>query len=801
MLPQKILAPAKRTSRYIIVALLFTVYVGVFTWFHNDVGMVITALAVIPIIAGSWYFGIWGGIITTIMSILANIAALRVFDRSIRVFFEGEGYLIGNLILLILAFIVGRMSTLLREKTAAESALLRRDTILRAVSAASELFLKTSLWEQNVMTALEGLGKAAGASRVYIFERHVSEEGVSLISQRYEWVDEGISPQIQNPALQNLAWREAGFTRWEETLLQGKYIAGRVKDFPPSEKDLLTEQDILSLAIMPIFIDSTLWGFIGFDECRDERIWSASELDALHTAADIFSAALNRQAIQTNLLKRQQNLNLLQEILSAALRKEDIQDMAQFLVDHLGFLINADDCFLALWDEKKKQVIPLAAYGPMRDTYRSLSLHFQPDEKTLTATALEAEHSLVIEDLKNTPYISRRIAEQFSTISMLVIPMIANEKKLGAVLLGFAQPHRFSTDEIIISEQATNLAALAIAKLQAMEQARRRAEEAETLRKAGAAVVETLDIREATSRILQQLAHVLPYDSASVQLLRNGELEIIGGEGFRAPVVGIRFPVPGDNPNTVVIQTRQPYILHEAHKHFAAFNQPPHDHIRSWLGVPLLVRDQLIGLLAIDSVEPFHFTNANLELVSAFADQVAVAIENARLFEETRRLAVTDGLTGLYNRRHFMEIAKREFERARRYKRFLSAMIFDVDHFKKVNDTYGHAAGDEVLRALANLCRKEIREADPLSRYGGEEFAGLLVEINAETARQVAERLRQVVEKMTIPVDGNNLSITISIGIAEQNQNTPDVESLLARADQAMYIAKHKGRNRVAVSF
>lgn len=799
MLPQKILAPAKRTSRYIIVALLFTVYVGVFTWFHNDVGMVITALAVIPIIAGSWYFGIWGGIITTIMSILANIAALRVFDRSIRVFFEGEGYLIGNLILLILAFIVGRMSTLLREKTAAESALLRRDAILRAVSAASELFLKTSLWEKNVIAALETLGKAAGASRVYIFERHLSEAGVSLISQRYEWVDEGISPQIQNPALQNLAWREAGFARWEESLLQGESISGRVRDFPASERDLLAEQDILSLAVMPIFTDGTLWGFIGFDECRQERIWSASELDALHTAADIFSAALARQAIQTNLLKRQQVLNLLQEILRAALSKDDLQEMGQFLVDHLGFLINADDCFLALWDEKQKQVIPLAAYGSTRDTYRSL--HFPPGEKTLTASVLEAEHSLVIEDLKNTPYLSRRIAEQFSTVSMLAVPMIANEKKLGAVLLGFTQPHHFSPDEIILSEQATNLVALAVAKLQAVEQARRRAEEAETLRQAGAAVAETLDMHEATRRILQQLARVLPYDSASVQLLRNGELEIIGGEGFRAPVVGIRFPVPGNNPNTVVLQTRQPYILHEAHKHFPAFNQPPHNHIRSWLGVPLIVREQLIGLLAIDSVEPFHFTNANLELVSAFADQVAVAIENARLFEETQRLAITDGLTGLYNRRHFMEIAKREFERARRYKRSLSAMIFDVDHFKKINDTYGHAAGDEVLRALARLCRKEIREADPLGRYGGEEFAGLFVEISAETARQVAERLRQAVEKLIIPVGGNNLSITISIGVAEQNQNTPDIDSLLARADQALYIAKHKGRNCAAVSF
>ncbi|NWG35272.1 MAG: diguanylate cyclase [Chloroflexi bacterium] len=799
MLPQRLLAPGNRTVRYAVVALFFTLYVGVFTWFHEDIGMVITALAVIPVVAGSWYFGIRGGILTTVISILASAASLLSFDHSVKTLFAGTGYLVGNFILLLIAVIVGRMATLLREKIDAEIALLRRDSILRAVSAVSELFLKTSLWEKNINTALEQLGRAADASRVYIFERHFSEQGVSLVSQRHEWAAQGISPQIENPALQNLAWREAGFARWEDTLERRQSIAGRVRDFPDSEKELLAAQGILAIAVMPIFTEDKLWGFIGFDECRGERLWTDSELDALHTAADIFSAALVRQNIQASLLKRQQTLNLLQEILHTALSKNDLHEMAQFLVDHLGFLIGADNCYLTLWDDERQKTIPLAAYGAMRDTYHRIE--FPPGERTLTQSALEAGHTLIIENVKTSPLVARRITELFPTVAMIVVPMIADGKRLGAVLLGSTQPRRFTPDEIIISEQAANLVALAIAKLQAMEQARRRAEEAETLRKAGAAVAETLDIREATARILQQLALVLPYDSASVQLLRDGELEIIGGEGFKAPVLGIRFPVPGNNPNSVVLRTRKPYILHEANKHFEAFNHPPHDHIRSWLGVPLIVREQLIGLLAIDSVEPFHFTSANIELVSAFADQVAVAIENARLFDETQRLAITDGLTGLYNRRHFMEIARREFERARRYKRPLSAMIFDVDHFKAVNDTYGHAAGDEVLRAIAKLCREEVREADPLGRYGGEEFVGLFVESGAEIAQKVADRLRKGVEKLVIPVGEHSLQVTVSIGIAEQNHFTPNLESLLARADQAMYIAKHRGRNRVAVSF
>jgi diguanylate cyclase (GGDEF)-like protein len=794
----KLFTPSRSFLRYLAVALLFALYLTILTWFHHKLGMALLALAVIPILAGSWYFGIRGGIIITLFSILGNIASLLAFERSAALLLEKNDYVISAAILFLIAVVVGRLSQVLQQKSAIEIALLRRDSILRAVSAASELFLKTSRWEENVQTALEQLGKAAEASRVYIFERHFSEEGTSLISQRFEWAAEGIAPQLHNPILQNLAWRQAGYARWEDTLEQRQAISGLVKDFPDSEKEPLAEQGILALAVMPILLEDRLWGFIGFDECKTERLWSDAELDALRAAADIFSAALLRNNIQSSLLKRQQTLNLLQEILHAALSKSDMQEMAQFLVDHLGFLIGADHCYLTLWDEERQKTIPLAAYGAMRDHYQRIQP--LPGEKTLTQSALEAEQTLIVEDLKTSPLISPRLVELFPTSSMLVIPMIANQRRLGAVLLGSTRPRRFTPDEIIISEQATSLVALAIAKLQAVEQARRRAEEAETLRKAGAIVAATLDIREATARILQQLALVLPYDSASVQLLREGELEIIGGEGFKAPVIGIRFPVPGNNPNTIVIQTRKPYILNEAHKHFEAFNHPPHDHIRSWLGVPLIVHDRLIGLLAIDSVQPFYFTDVNLELVSAFADQVAVAIENARLFDETQRLATTDGLTGLYNRRRFMEIARIEFERARRYKRYLSAMIFDVDHFKQINDTYGHPAGDEVLRAIARLCREEVREVDPLGRYGGEEFVGLFVEAGAEVAQKVAERLRKAVEKLVIPVGEHTLQVTISIGIAEQNHFTPDLESLLARADQAMYIAKHKGRNCVAVS-
>ncbi len=683
------------------------------------------------------------------------------------------------------------------EQKQAEFTLKRRDTILRVVNLVAEQFLMSSEWEQNVPQVLEQLGIAAQASRVYIFERFISEEGVSLVSQRHEWVAEDIEPQINNPDLQNLAWREAGFARWEDTLEQGQVVSGRVWELPPSEKELLSSQGILTIAVVPIILDEKMWGFIGFDDCLHEREWSDSELGALRAAADIFGAALARRNIELRLVQRQRSQELLQEIIRAALGETDLDSMMQTLVDHLSRLIGADQCFITLWDEFHHRTIPTSASGSGRENYRKTEI--LPGEKTLTESALEVGHTLIVEDLLNSPYISQRLNDTMLH-SAMALPLIVDERNLGAVIITYQQPHKFLSEEIEISEQAGRLLALVLAKFQAVEEARRRADEAETLRRAGATVAETLNLQEATTRLLEQLAFVIPHDSASVQLLRDGELEIVGGEGWSDPssIIGVRFPIPGDNPNTKVIETHAPVLVRDTYEEYPIFRTVENAaHIRSWLGMPLLVHNQIIGLLAIDSRETNHFTDDNIQVVSLFASQVAVAIENARLFNEVQRLAITDGLTGLFNRRHFMELAQNEFERARRYKRPLSVLIFDIDYFKVVNDTYGHPFGDKVLQAVASLCKEKLREADPIARYGGEEFIALIVEAGADHAKMVGERLRMEVEKMVIPHEKGEARITVSVGITEQNEDTPTLEVLITRADQALYVAKTKGRNRV----
>jgi diguanylate cyclase (GGDEF)-like protein len=175
-------------------------------------------------------------------------------------------------------------------------------------------------------------------------------------------------------------------------------------------------------------------------------------------------------------------------------------------------------------------------------------------------------------------------------------------------------------------------------------------------------------------------------------------------------------------------------------------------------------------------------------------------IENS-YHEEIYRLTTIDGLTQVYNKRHFTETLERELSRARRYKRDLSLILFDVDHFKKVNDTYGHLAGDYVLKALAQAVKAKIRREDLMARYGGEEFAILLPEIDAANTRVLAEKVRSLVERFPFSFENARIPVTISLGLASADEKPAESpEELVKVADERLYRAKRGGRNLVVWS-
>ena len=164
--------------------------------------------------------------------------------------------------------------------------------------------------------------------------------------------------------------------------------------------------------------------------------------------------------------------------------------------------------------------------------------------------------------------------------------------------------------------------------------------------------------------------------------------------------------------------------------------------------------------------------------------------------EEIHRLTIIDGLTGIPNKRHFQEFLEREVARALRHQRPLALVLFDIDHFKRVNDVHGHLAGDRVLCGVAALAAPEVRHEELVARWGGEEFAVVLPETDLAGATEFGERIRALVEKSAFEYDGESLNVTISVG-ATALHDGDSIETLLARADTVMYRAKHEGRNRV----
>jgi PAS domain S-box-containing protein len=182
-------------------------------------------------------------------------------------------------------------------------ALHRRDAILEAVSFAAEKLLSGGNWEENIQSVLERLGQSIEVSRAYIFENHPGPEGDPLTSQRYEWVAPGITPQIDNPELQNFSWQENSLQEWMEELRQGKVGQAVVAELPELARRHLEGQDIKSIICVPIFVGETWWGFIGFDDCLSARQWSSVETEALRAAARTLGAALQRKESDENLRK------------------------------------------------------------------------------------------------------------------------------------------------------------------------------------------------------------------------------------------------------------------------------------------------------------------------------------------------------------------------------------------------------------------------------------------------------------------------------------------------------------------
>jgi len=220
----------------------------------------------------------------------------------------------------------------------------------------------------------------------------------------------------------------------------------------------------------------------------------------------------------------------------------------------------------------------------------------------------------------------------------------------------------------------------------------------------------------------------------------------------------------------------------------------------SEIAVPLVTQGEVIGVLDAESARPHTYGDEEVSTLRVVAQQAAAVLHTVRLHQRTRRLAVTDPLTGLHNRRHFLARIDEHLLRAERYDETLCLLLLDCDRLKEINDRHGHQAGDRALESFGELLRSSLRETDELARIGGDEFAGLLLQAGPDLARTVVERLQAGVENLTVETaEGGLLEIGFSAGAAFFPADGRDAETLLRHADEALYAAKGQGRNRLAL--
>ncbi|PSF12997.1 GGDEF domain-containing protein [Marinobacter shengliensis] len=204
------------------------------------------------------------------------------------------------------------------------------------------------------------------------------------------------------------------------------------------------------------------------------------------------------------------------------------------------------------------------------------------------------------------------------------------------------------------------------------------------------------------------------------------------------------------------------------------------------------------------TISPLTGTNGEVDKICLLIYDVTEFASSKRALERANeqlaKLSMTDRLTGLLNRGTWENLVDAEYERYRRYGQATSLVMFDIDHFKPVNDNYGHLAGDEVIRHTAQTTRNNIRQSDSAGRYGGEEFGIILPETDAENARLICERIRESIEKSTVETSAGNITYTISMGIAQLTEEPENYMQWMQKADEALYAAKESGRNRVVVA-
>ncbi len=482
----------------------------------------------------------------------------------------------------------------------------------------------------------------------------------------------------------------------------------------------------------------------------------------------------------------------------------DLDIVLEKMLDIIHEVVPHDAANIAFVDDAQMHFVKLKGYEKFKSKEIIESLNYAIDDIPDFKKMAEEKEALVVTDTHNNPTWIENPEVKWIR-SYVGSPIVIGGKTIGFINVDSSTPNFYTQEHAQRLKVFADEAAIAIQNARIVEELRERNQDLTTLYEVGLSMTKGLDDQEIVGGLIKQIENFKEIDiffltmfdngpnkisyylfNSDDKLLKSGELSEQLNGNFINQIVDqkstIYLPDYDGSDILVEIPERKNYSLEKMH---------------SYLGIPLIQGKEVIGILSTISKSIDAFNQKQIRLLETIASQISITLQNVKMYERMKELAIIDELTGIYNRRFFYLAANKEIERAVRYGKNLSLILIDIDHYKDVNDHFGHMAGDKVLQKLTQVIQKELRSSDVFSRYGGEEFLILLSDTDGEAAAFVAERIRATVENLHVNYNEEEISVTVSLGVTQITAERNTLQELIAIVDQALYGAKQKGRNRV----
>lgn len=482
---------------------------------------------------------------------------------------------------------------------------------------------------------------------------------------------------------------------------------------------------------------------------------------------------------------RMQKIAILYDASQAVLSTFDLDEVLSRILAIVRDYFHLGNCAVLLREPDSNDLLIRSSFGRADAAVRI------PWGQGITGAAAKLRRPVYVPDVSKD---SRYLQGSPSTRSELAIPLMVRDEVVGVLDLQSDKLDHFDKETVDLALLFSTQASIALqnAKLYSLEQ--RRAAELRAINALARQTTSVLDVQELLPKACSLIIQAFPVDHVTVMMLESGRLVKRAHHGKLREILptGNELP-PGAGLSAQALATGKSVIVDNvqlANGYVAGLEGTV-----SEMCLPLVAHGQTLGVLVLDSARASAFRSPDTEALHSVADICAIAIQNAHSFERVQQMAEIDGLTGIYNRRHLERRLVAEFDRMARYEHGMAVLMVDIDHFKRVNDEFGHLLGDEVLRHISVLFTQNLRKLDILCRYGGEEFAILLPETTGENAKKVAEKLRRKIESHNFT--GVPRPVTVSIGHADYPAHGTTRDELIKAADEALYAAKQAGRNRV----